>query len=84
MSQGRPRDPRKEQIWRDHLHRWQGSGLAIRAYAATTASPKLPFWSRTPSQIVKGPQKRRRDAGRVSAGVQGQAASFRRQFVSVI
>ena len=34
MAQGRPRDPRKEQQWRQWLEQWQQSGLAVRAFCA--------------------------------------------------
>lgn len=32
MAHGRPRDPDKEQFWRDTIARWQQSGLSIRAF----------------------------------------------------
>src|SRR5262245_10155253 len=32
MSPGKPRDPRKEQHWRDLIARWQRSGLSVRAF----------------------------------------------------
>jgi hypothetical protein len=49
MSRGRPPDPRKEQFWRDHLHRWQSSGLAIRAYCRRHHLAEASFhaWRRT-------------------------------------
>ena len=34
MAQGRPRDPRKEQQWRQWLKQWQDSGLTVRAFCA--------------------------------------------------
>ncbi len=32
MSQGKPRDTRKEQQWRRWIGQWQHSGLTIRAF----------------------------------------------------
>ena len=32
MSQGKPRDLRKEQQWRRWIGQWQSSGLSIRAF----------------------------------------------------
>jgi hypothetical protein len=32
MPHGKPRDPRKEQRWRHWIHRWQRSGLTVRAF----------------------------------------------------
>ena len=34
MSQGKPRDPRKEQQWRRWIPQWQHSGLSVRAFCA--------------------------------------------------
>ncbi|MBV9122117.1 MAG: IS66 family insertion sequence element accessory protein TnpB [Planctomycetes bacterium] len=52
MSQGHPRDPRKAQFWRDHLRRWQGSGLTIRAYCQHHHLAEASFygWRRTLAQ----------------------------------
>jgi transposase len=52
MSRGQPRDPRKEQFWRDHLRRWQASGLSVRAYCAQhhLAVPSFYAWRRTLAQ----------------------------------
>lgn len=52
MSQGQPRDPRKEQFWRDHLQRWQQSGLTIRAYCRRhhLSEPSFYGWRRTLAQ----------------------------------
>jgi hypothetical protein len=32
MPQGKPRDPRKEQHWRQLIERWRHSGLTVRAF----------------------------------------------------
>jgi hypothetical protein len=52
MSQGKPRDPHKEQFWRAHLTRWQHSGLSIRAYCSRhhLAQPSFYHWRRTLAQ----------------------------------
>jgi transposase len=52
MSQGPPRDPRKAQFWRDHLRRWQDSGLTIRAYCQRHGLTEASFyaWRRTLAQ----------------------------------
>jgi hypothetical protein len=49
MSRGQPRDPRKEQFWRDHLARWRRSGLSVRAYCCQQhlAVPSFYAWRRT-------------------------------------
>jgi transposase len=52
MPRGHPRDPRKELFWRDHLARWQRSGLSVRAYCAQhhLAAPSFYAWRRTLAQ----------------------------------
>ena len=52
MTQGKPRDPRKEQFWRDILARWQSSGLSIRAFCAGHRLTESAFhaWRRTLAQ----------------------------------
>lgn len=57
MSRGQPRDPRKEQFWRDHLARWQGSGVSVRAYCSQhhLAEPSFYAWRRTLAQRVPQP-----------------------------
>jgi hypothetical protein len=49
MSPGKPRDPRKEQHWRDLIARWQGSGLSVRAFCQRQrlAVPSFYAWRRT-------------------------------------
>jgi hypothetical protein len=58
MSRGQPRDPRKEQFWRDHLARWQRSGLSVRAYCSQhhLAEPSFYAWRRTLAQRHPRPQ----------------------------
>jgi hypothetical protein len=52
MSKGQPRDPRKEQFWRDHLKRWHASALTIRDYCARHHLAEASFyaWRRTLAQ----------------------------------
>jgi len=49
MSPGKPRDPRKEQHWRDLITRWQRSGLSVRAFChrQRLAVPSFYAWRRT-------------------------------------
>jgi len=49
MSQGKPRDPRKEQHWRDLIACWQRSGLSVRAFCQRQclAVPSFYAWRRT-------------------------------------
>jgi transposase-like protein len=52
MSQGKPRDPRKEQFWRRLLRLWQRSGLSVRAFCEQhdLAQPSFYAWRRTLAQ----------------------------------
>jgi transposase-like protein len=52
MPHGRPRDPRKEQFWRQALRRWRQSGLSIRAYCRRhcLAEPSFYAWRRLLSE----------------------------------
>ena len=44
MAQGRPRDWRKEQLWRQRIQQWQGSGLTVRAFCAQHRLPEARFY----------------------------------------
>jgi hypothetical protein len=48
MAQGKPRDLRKEQQWREWIHRWQKSGLSVRAFCTRhgLAVPSFYAWRR--------------------------------------
>jgi len=48
MSQGRPRDPRKQHQWQRRIEQWQASGLSIRAFCARhrLAEPRFYAWRR--------------------------------------
>jgi len=48
MSQGRPRDPRKQQQWQRWIRQWQASGLSVRAFCARyhLAQPSFYGWRR--------------------------------------
>ncbi len=52
MSQGKPRDPRKEQQWRFWIRQWQNSGLSVRAFCARhgLAQPSFYAWRRVIQQ----------------------------------
>src|SRR5262249_20863693 len=52
MSQGKPRDPRKEQFWRRLLRLWQRSGLSVRAFCEQhdLSQPSFYAWRRTLAQ----------------------------------
>ena len=52
MTLGKPRDPRKEEFWRDTVTRWQASGLSIRAFCARHRLTESTFhaWRRTLAQ----------------------------------
>jgi hypothetical protein len=69
MAQGRPRDPRKEQRWRQWLEQWEQSGLSVRAFCDRhrLAEQRFYAWRRllrqrptapafVPVQIVAEPQ----------------------------
>ena len=49
MSQGKPRDPCKEQYWHDLIARWQRSGLSVRTFCQRQrlAVPTFYAWRRT-------------------------------------
>ena len=49
MSQGKPRDPRKERFWRRMLRQWQRSGLSVRAFCEQhgLSQPSFYAWRRT-------------------------------------
>jgi transposase-like protein len=48
MSQGKPRDTRKEQQWRRWIRQWQRSGLSVRAFCARhdLSQPSFYAWRR--------------------------------------
>jgi len=48
MSQGKARDPRKEQQWRRWIDQWQSSGLTIRAFCERhhLSQPRFYAWRR--------------------------------------
>jgi len=48
MSQGKPRDTRKEQQWRRWIRQWQQSGLSVRAFCARhdLSQPNFYAWRR--------------------------------------
>ncbi len=48
MSQGKPRDTRKEQQWRRWIGQWQHSGLTIRAFCERhhLSQPSFYAWRR--------------------------------------
>jgi transposase len=52
MPQGKPRDPRKEQHWRQLLERWQHSGLPVRVFCRRhrLAEPTFYAWRRILAQ----------------------------------
>jgi hypothetical protein len=45
MSQGRPRDGRKEQQWRRWIGQWQQSGLSVRAFCARHQLTQASFYA---------------------------------------
>jgi hypothetical protein len=52
MAKGQNRDSHKERFWRDHLRRFQASGLTVRDYCARhrLAEPSFYGWRRTLAQ----------------------------------
>ncbi len=48
MAHGRPRDPRKAQLWRDFIRLWQRSGLSVRAFCQRhhLSQPNFYAWRR--------------------------------------
>ncbi|HEV3118004.1 MAG TPA: hypothetical protein VGY58_13200 [Gemmataceae bacterium] len=55
MATGKPRDERKEQIWRQRIRDWRDSGLSVRSFCARLglSQPSFYAWRR---------ELRRRDA----------------------
>lgn len=49
MSKGKPRDPHKEQHWRELLQRWQASGLSVADFCRQEQLAPAAFyaWRRT-------------------------------------
>ena len=49
MPHGKPRDPRKEQLWRQRIQLWQGSGLPVRVFCLRhhLSVPSFYAWRRT-------------------------------------
>jgi transposase len=45
MAIGKPRDPRKEQHWRQHIRDWQRSGLSIRDFCARRGLSQPSFYA---------------------------------------
>jgi transposase len=48
MAKGKPRDLRKEQLWRQRLREWHASGLTVRAFCERhgLAEPSFYAWRR--------------------------------------
>jgi transposase len=48
MATGKPRDERKEQIWRERIRDWQDSGLSVRSFCARLglSQPRFYAWRR--------------------------------------
>ena|SRR5689334_17250593 len=46
MTQGKPRDTRKERQWRQWIQEWRASGLSVRAFCARRrlAEPSFYAW----------------------------------------
>jgi transposase len=45
MAHGRPRDPRKEQQWRQWIRQWQTSGQSVRAFCARHGLSQATFYA---------------------------------------
>jgi hypothetical protein len=45
MAIGKPRDPRKEQHWRQHIRDWQRSGLSIRDFCSRRGLSQPSFYA---------------------------------------
>jgi transposase-like protein len=52
MTYGKPRDPRKEQQWRQWIDQWRRSGLSVQAFCRRhgLAPPSFYAWRRTLQQ----------------------------------
>jgi transposase-like protein len=48
MTQGKPRDVRKEQQWRQRMEEWRASGLSVRAFCTRhgLSQPSFYAWRR--------------------------------------
>ncbi len=69
MLPGRPRDPHKEQFWRDVLRRWRQSGQCVRAFCRQQhlSEPSFYAWRRLLA---------RRDRPLPRAGTDAPAVTF--------
>ena len=45
MAQGRPRDQRKEQQWRQWIEEWQSSGLTVRTFCSRRGLGEARFYA---------------------------------------
>lgn len=45
MAHGRPRDPRKEQQWRQWIRQWQNSGQSVRDFCTRHALSQATFYA---------------------------------------
>ena len=45
MTTGKPRDERKEQLWRQRLRDWQSSGLSIGVFCARRGLSQASFYA---------------------------------------
>jgi hypothetical protein len=71
MSRGQPRDPHKEEFWRDHLARWQCSRLSVRASSAPHHHRRAVLLRLATLEILAWEHGRLRVGGRGSPGRHG-------------
>ncbi|HEV3081035.1 MAG TPA: transposase [Gemmataceae bacterium] len=45
MATGKPRDGRKEQLWRQRIRDWQDSGLSVRGFCARLGLSQASFYA---------------------------------------
>ena len=58
MAKGKPRDVRKEQLWRQRLREWHASGLTVRAFCLDGLEHDAPSHRPQPLRQVVGPVDR--------------------------
>ncbi len=73
MAHGKPRDRRRERLWRRHLRRQQLSGLTVRDFCSLHGLPEstFHFWRR---EVVRRDEERQRATSALGASTRERPA----------